>query len=40
MKNQVHILNNENPKFRIGYIVRKSKEKNIFAKGYVPNWSE
>ena len=28
------------PKFKIGGIVRMSKYKNIFAKGYVPNWSE
>ena len=28
------------PKFKIGDIVRVSKYKNIFAKGYVPNWSE
>ena len=27
-------------KFKVGYIVRISKYKNIFAKGYVPNWSE
>ena len=27
-------------KFKIGDIVRISKYKNIFAKGYVPNWSE
>ena len=27
----------ENPKFKIGNIVRISKYKNIFAKGYVPN---
>ena len=33
-------INNKDPKFRIGYIVRISKYKNIFAKGYVPNWSE
>ena len=30
----------EYPKFKIGHIVRISKYKNIFAKGYVPNWSE
>ena len=30
----------EDPKFKIGDIVRKSKYKNIFAKGYVSNWSE
>ena len=28
------------PKFKISDIVRISKYKNIFAKGYVPNWSE
>ena len=27
-------------KFKVGDIVRISKYKNIFAKGYVPNWSE
>ena len=27
-------------KFKIGDTVRISKHKNIFAKGYVPNWSE
>ena len=27
-------------KFKIGGTVRISKHKNIFAKGYVPNWSE
>ena len=30
----------KNPKFKIGDIVRISKFKNIFAKGYVPNCSE
>ena len=25
---------------KIGYIVRISKYKNVFAKGYTPNWSE
>ena len=33
-------INDEHPKFKIGDIVRISKYKNIFAKGYVPNWSE
>ena len=33
-------INNEDPKFRIGDIVRISKYKNIFAKGYVSNCSE
>ena len=30
----------QNPKFKIGDTVRISKYRNIFAKGYVPNWSE
>ena len=33
-------ISNKNSKFKIGDIVRISKYKNIFAKGYVPNWSE
>ena len=33
-------INNKDPKFRTGDIVRVSKYKNIFAKGYVTNWSE
>ena len=33
-------INNKDPKFRIGDSVRVSKYKNIFAKGYMPNWSE
>ena len=33
-------INNKDPKFRISDICRISKNKNIFAKGYVPNWSE
>ena len=33
-------INNKDPKFKIGCIVRISKYQNIFAKGYVPNWSE
>ena len=32
--------NDEDPKFKIGDTVRISKYKNIFAKVYVPNWSE
>ena len=32
--------NNEGPKFKVGDHVRISKYKNIFAKGYAPNWSE
>ena len=31
---------NKNPKFKVGDHVRNSKYKNIFAKGYTPNWSE
>ena len=30
----------KDPKFKIGDLVRLSKHKNIFAKGYTPNWSE
>ena len=33
-------INDEDPKFEIEDIVRISKYKNIFAKGYVSNWSE
>ena len=32
--------NKSNPKFKVGDHVRISKYKNIFAKGYAPNWSE
>ena len=32
--------NYQDSTFKIGDIVRISKYKNIFAKGYVPNWSE
>ena len=32
--------NEEGPKFKVGNHVRISKYKNIFAKGYLPNWSE
>ena len=32
--------NKKDPKFKIGDNVRISKYKNIFAKGYTPNWSE
>ena len=32
--------NDKNPKFKIGDNVRISKYKNIFAKGFTPNWSE
>ena len=33
-------INDKNPKFEVGDHVRISKDKNIFAKGYMPNWSE
>ena len=33
-------INNYDPKFKIGDIVRVSSYKNIFAKGYNPNCSE
>ena len=33
-------FNDKNPKFKVGDHVRISKYKNIFAKGYMPNWSE
>ena len=32
--------NEKDPKFKLGDRVRISKYKNVFAKGYVPNWSE
>ena len=32
--------NKERPKFKVGHHWRISKYKNIFAKGYIPNWSE
>ena len=33
-------VNNKDPKFKVGDYIRISKYKNIFAKGYLPNWSE
>ena len=33
-------VNYKDPKFKVGDHVRISKYKNIFAKGYTPNWSE
>ena len=33
-------INDKNPKFKVGDNVRISKHKNVFAKGYTPNWSE
>ena len=32
-------INDKEPKFKIGDIVRISKYQNIFAKGYTSNWS-
>ena len=45
VKNNTYIdfkkeVNNADLKFKIGDHVRISKYKNIFAKGYMPNWSE
>ena len=33
-------INDKDPKFKIGDVLRISKYKNIFAKGHVLNWSE
>ena len=33
-------FNKKDSKFKVGDHVRISKYKNIFVKGYVPNWSE
>ena len=33
-------VNDKDPKFKVGDYVRISKYKNIFTKGYIPNWSE
>ena len=33
-------VNDKDPKFKVGDHVRISKYKNIFSKGYTPNWSE
>ena len=32
--------NEKDPKFKVNDHIRISKYKNIFAKGYAPNWSE
>ena len=32
-------INEKDPKFKVGDTVRISKYKNIFEKGYIPNWS-
>ena len=33
-------VNNKDSKFKVGDHIRISKQKNVFAKGYTPNWSE
>ena len=33
-------VNDKDPKFKVGDHVRISKYRNIFSKGYTPNWSE
>ena len=33
-------INDKDPKFKVGDHVRIPKYKNIFTKGYMPNWSE
>ena len=33
-------VNDNDPKFKVGDHMRVSEYKNIFAKGYTPNWSE
>ena len=33
-------MNDKDPKFKVGDIVRISKSENIFEKGYVSNWPE
>ena len=45
VKDNTHIntdkdTNDKDPKFKVGDRVRIPKYKNIFAKGYTPNWSE
>ena len=33
-------VNDNDPKFKVGDPVRISKDRNVFAEGYKPNWSE
>ena len=45
VKNNTYIdsskeVNGKDPELKVGDHVRISKYKNIFAKGYTPNWSE
>ena len=39
-KKKIKEINDKNPNFKIGGIVRISKYKNIFAKSLAPNWSK
>ena len=38
--NSTKDINDKYPKFKIGDIVKILKYKNLFARGYTPNWSE
>ena len=38
-KDTTKLSSSERSRFKVGDIVRISKFKNIFAKGYTPNWS-
>ena len=45
VKSSTHIdsnkeINDKDPKFKVGDIVKISKYKNIFAKGYISKWPE
>ena len=40
VKDNTYINIDKDPKFKVGDHVRTSKYKNIFAKGYIPDWSE
>ena len=40
LRNDKDKVNDKGPKFKVGDHVRISKYKNIFTKGYTPNWSE
>ena len=39
-ENSMELHSKQNPKFKVDDNVRISKYRNIFAKGYTPNWSE
>ena len=40
MLNTMKVRIKKNPKFKVGDHAGISKYKNIFAKGYTPNWAE